>query len=177
VSVPGRRFADRSAAGAGHGVGSGAAVAADPQPVASFAQGDHALAAWAGGRPDAGGAGSAERVDQPQGDGPGHRVGAQPGIEHGDERDQDLARVTGVPVGTLGAARVAVSVAEGDLSLLPLRGAGLRARVAGRAVPVLAAQLHRRQLPPAGGAPRRADPGCTGGSQREQEVPDAPGSG
>ena len=66
LRIPGRRFADRSAAGAGHGVGASAAVATDPQPVTALAQGDHASAAWAGRRLDAGGTGVAERVDQPQ---------------------------------------------------------------------------------------------------------------
>jgi len=48
----------------------------------------------------------------------GHRVGAQPRIERGDDPDQDLPRVTIVVVGTLGAARPPVPVAEGDLPVL-----------------------------------------------------------
>jgi hypothetical protein len=166
VLVAGGWFPDRPASSAGHGVGLRGAVAADPQAVPQLAQWDHATAAWAGGTLDAGGAGGAQRVDQPQhhrerglracsgeqlggffdgprqlllvgwfGDGSGDRrgdhVGAQPGVQRGDDLDQDPVWVALVVVGALRAPGPAVSVAEGDVPLLPASGARLGPREAG----------------------------------------------
>ena len=64
--VAGRWFAHRSAPAARDGISTGAAGAADPQPVQQLAQRDDTSAARAGGPLDSGRPGIAERADQSQ---------------------------------------------------------------------------------------------------------------
>src|SRR5256886_8522184 len=95
-------------------IGNGACA---PSPVSSPGAWSMAHASLCSGRFDDGG--RDRRRD---------RVGTQPRIQTGDDLDQDPARVTLVVIRALIAPWSAVSVAEGDVPLLPTRGARLRTR-------------------------------------------------